>query len=149
MKIDQHRCKQITSRSRLFFPINTAFFLLQAASCQPGKRLFTVVFYNVENLYDVYDDPKVNDNEFLPITMGEGRIITGGNRDMPDHIIVSSAFLNNRGLPAENKRGYVFQRPRMTYINPQDQQVPNRICAGKRYTGGISDHLPVFMRLIK
>lgn len=27
---------------------------------------WTVVFYNVENLYDTVDDPKVNDNEFLP-----------------------------------------------------------------------------------
>ncbi|NND77352.1 MAG: hypothetical protein HKN39_04150 [Flavobacteriales bacterium] len=27
---------------------------------------FTVAFYNVENLFDIYDDPKTNDNQFLP-----------------------------------------------------------------------------------
>jgi Predicted extracellular nuclease len=27
---------------------------------------FRVMFYNVENLFDTYDDPKKNDNEFLP-----------------------------------------------------------------------------------
>ena len=27
---------------------------------------FRVMFYNVENLFDTYDDPKINDNEFLP-----------------------------------------------------------------------------------
>jgi hypothetical protein len=28
-----------------------------------------IVFYNVENLFDCEDDPKVNDNEFLPRSM--------------------------------------------------------------------------------
>lgn len=27
---------------------------------------FRIMFYNVENLFDVYDDPKKNDNDFLP-----------------------------------------------------------------------------------
>lgn len=26
----------------------------------------TVAFYNLENLFDIYDDPKTNDNDFLP-----------------------------------------------------------------------------------
>lgn len=34
----------------------------QPQSFQP----FRVMFYNVENLFDIYDDPKKNDNEFLP-----------------------------------------------------------------------------------
>lgn len=38
-----------------------------ALSAQPeqGKR-YSVVFYNVENLFDIYDDPNVHDEEFLP-----------------------------------------------------------------------------------
>lgn len=34
----------------------------------PGKKLreLTVAFYNVENLFDLEDDPKTNDQEFLP-----------------------------------------------------------------------------------
>lgn len=31
-----------------------------------GYQEFRVMFYNVENLFDTYDDPKKNDNEFLP-----------------------------------------------------------------------------------
>jgi len=27
---------------------------------------YRLMFYNVENLFDIYDDPKTNDNEFLP-----------------------------------------------------------------------------------
>lgn len=30
------------------------------------KQLFTVAFYNLENLFDVYDDELTNDNDFLP-----------------------------------------------------------------------------------
>ena len=32
---------------------------------QSNKEIFTM-FYNVENLFDTIDDPKTNDNEFLP-----------------------------------------------------------------------------------
>jgi hypothetical protein len=32
----------------------------------PGKRSFTAVFYNTENLFDINDDPATADEEFLP-----------------------------------------------------------------------------------
>jgi predicted extracellular nuclease len=31
-----------------------------------NSRDFRIMFYNVENLFDTYDDPHTNDNEFLP-----------------------------------------------------------------------------------
>ncbi len=33
---------------------------------KPVNHSFTAVFYNVENLYDTKDDPKINDDEFTP-----------------------------------------------------------------------------------
>ena len=33
---------------------------------QPTQQMFRVMFYNVENLFDLYDDPQTNDDEFLP-----------------------------------------------------------------------------------
>ncbi len=33
---------------------------------QPERRLHSVVFYNVENLFDIFDDEGINDNDFLP-----------------------------------------------------------------------------------
>ncbi len=41
---------------------------MAVVSCQSsvGKKHATVVFYNVENLFDTVDDPHINDNEFLP-----------------------------------------------------------------------------------
>ena len=35
-------------------------------SKQQNNQEFRVMFYNVENLFDTYDDPEKNDNEFLP-----------------------------------------------------------------------------------
>jgi len=52
-------------RRKIFF-----FILLWAGmvSCQSSvqKKHVTVVFYNVENLFDTVDDPMVDDGEFLP-----------------------------------------------------------------------------------
>ncbi|MEM0999732.1 MAG: endonuclease/exonuclease/phosphatase family protein [Bacteroidota bacterium] len=48
-----------------------AFFALGAGTLLAGgprkyKKQVTVAFYNVENLFDLEDDPNKNDNEFLP-----------------------------------------------------------------------------------
>ena len=39
-----------------------------------------LMFYNVENLFDIYDDTLKNDNEFLPEGLGDG-IIPGTIRN--------------------------------------------------------------------
>lgn len=33
---------------------------------KPAKKSFVAMFYNVENLYDTINDPKINDDEFTP-----------------------------------------------------------------------------------
>ena len=33
---------------------------------QSNKRIYPVAFYNVENLFDIYDDPAINDEDFTP-----------------------------------------------------------------------------------
>ncbi len=35
-------------------------------NAKPGKQPFVAMFYNVENLFDTQDDPKINDDEFTP-----------------------------------------------------------------------------------
>jgi endonuclease/exonuclease/phosphatase family metal-dependent hydrolase len=35
-------------------------------AAQETRQTFQVMFYNVENLFDTYDDPHTSDNEFLP-----------------------------------------------------------------------------------
>ena len=39
---------------------------LVACSADAQKKNYVIGFYNVENLFDIYDDPGKNDNEFLP-----------------------------------------------------------------------------------
>lgn len=84
--------------------------LLFVVSCQNGKELshVTVVSYNVENLYDTFDDPHSLDNEFLPDSeknwTGEryqkklddlARVITSVNpADLPE--IIGLAEIENR-----------------------------------------------------
>ncbi|WP_159519211.1 endonuclease/exonuclease/phosphatase family protein [Sunxiuqinia indica] len=52
-------------RSRIFFFSLLVVFLV---SCQrdPLKKKATIVFYNLENLFDTIDDPAIDDEEFLP-----------------------------------------------------------------------------------
>ena len=37
-----------------------------SASAQKTQQNFVIGFYNLENLFDIYDDPVKNDGEFLP-----------------------------------------------------------------------------------
>ncbi len=46
----------------LFSSIGFTVFSQQPSKSQPSR----VMFYNVENLFDTYDDPATNDNDFLP-----------------------------------------------------------------------------------
>jgi len=40
---------------------------IQIALSQPGDgKFFRISFYNVENLFDTIDDPKTDDQDFLP-----------------------------------------------------------------------------------
>ena len=40
--------------------------LSTGASAQKGEKNHVIGFYNLENLFDIYDDPVKNDAEFLP-----------------------------------------------------------------------------------
>jgi len=57
-------------KKSIFFIVLDIFILLLPGFCSGQKSdsrdLFKIVFYNCENLYDTIDDPRKNDNEFLP-----------------------------------------------------------------------------------
>ena len=42
------------------------FLVLTASADAQDKRSYVIGFYNLENLFDTYDDPVKNDEEFLP-----------------------------------------------------------------------------------
>ncbi len=73
-----------------------------------------------------------------------------GNWNMLDQIIVSRSLLDaRRGLRADFEGGKVMRKPWMMFKYPDTgQEVPNRTYGGPQYYGGISDHLPVYTRLL-
>jgi predicted extracellular nuclease len=53
-------------RNKAFLFILLLVFFQASCKQNPLKRKATIVFYNVENLFDTIDDPAINDEEFLP-----------------------------------------------------------------------------------
>lgn len=98
---------------------------------------------------DEHQHPALVNLMYPPYRRNDGSYNYRGSWDMLDNIIVSSALLDKRGFRVENSEGSVFFEPWMTYENPQGQNAPNRTYAGPRYIGGISDHFPIFCRLVK
>ena len=49
--------------------LSSLLLILSGISCagqKSGSRNYVIGFYNLENLFDIYDDPAKNDEEFLP-----------------------------------------------------------------------------------
>jgi len=75
-----------------------SFILLLSCSgyAQDGKKSFVIGFYNLENLFDTYDDPAKNDEEFLP----EGKnkwTETKYNKKLHNMATVISAMAKDNG----------------------------------------------------
>ncbi len=81
---------------------------------------------------------------------GEGTYNYRGNWNMLDNIIVSSALLNgNKGYVVESDSANILSEKWMLYYNKKyDYSTPSRTYGGPNYYGGISDHLPVYIKLI-
>ena len=73
-----------------------------------------------------------------------------GHWNLLDQFIVSSALFRGSGLKLYGGRGYIFYgewllEPDETYMGLK----PFRTYSGPRYLGGYSDHLPVYIDLVK
>lgn len=51
---------------RSFIVAALLFLMSLSASAQKTQQNYVIGFYNLENLFDIYDDPVKNDSEFLP-----------------------------------------------------------------------------------
>lgn len=51
---------------RKIYPLIAFVFLLNAVEAQRERQNFKIMFYNVENYFDVVDDPEKADEEYLP-----------------------------------------------------------------------------------
>ena len=60
---------QQDNMKRILIILASLVIFCTCADAQKGKKNYVVGFYNLENLFDTYNDPAKNDEEFLP----EGR----------------------------------------------------------------------------
>ena len=81
----------------------------------------------------------------------EGSYNYRGTWNMLDQIIVSRPLLNDpRGWHCGFGDGHVFKADFMLYHDEERKEyVPNRTYGGPNYYGGISDHLPVYVKLVE
>jgi len=80
--------------------------------------------------------------------LGFGTYFFSGNWNMLDHLIVSYGLINGRGIQVDKNKGFVYQNDWMVFTNKNGDKTPNRSYVGSRYVGGVSDHFPVYFRMI-
>jgi endonuclease/exonuclease/phosphatase family metal-dependent hydrolase len=71
-----------------------------------------------------------------------------GDWQMLDNVIASSSLLDGKGYRVKDNKAEVFSRNWMVYTYRNGDFKPDRTYTGDKYTGGPSDHFPVFFRLI-
>jgi len=86
---------------------------------------------------------------FPAFKKGEGTYKYKGNWQMLDHFVVSRSLMDTIGYRVENSKGKVFSKYWMEFQNNRGFVSPDRTYLGDDYTGGISDHFPVFCRLVR
>ena len=71
-----------------------------------------------------------------------------GNWNMLDQIMVSEGFYSGKtGWKTTNAT--IFQKDWMMYTDKKFGKRPSRTYGGPRYFGGYSDHLPVYVDLVR
>lgn len=80
--------------------------------------------------------------------LGFGTYFFSGNWNMLDHLIVSYGLINGRGIQVDKNKGFVYQNDWMVFTNKNGDKTPNRSYVGNKYVGGVSDHFPVYFRMI-
>ena len=80
----------------------------------------------------------------------EGSLKYKSDWEVYDQLIVSSALLDTIALHVQDNRAYIFSAP---FLLTDDEKYlgkkPFRTYAGPSYLGGFSDHLPVYLDLVK
>lgn len=84
-------------------------------------------------------------------TGNEGSYNFQGKWNMLDQIIVSGSVLNKKdGWHTDFGGAHILKEEFMLYHNKErNQYVPDRTYGGPNYYGGVSDHFPVYISLVK
>jgi predicted extracellular nuclease len=81
-------------------------------------------------------------------TAGLGTYFYNGNWNMLDNLVVSGEMIAGKRIKVENQKGFIFKNDWMIYTNKTGDKTPNRSYVGSKYVGGVSDHFPVYFKMI-
>jgi predicted extracellular nuclease len=81
-------------------------------------------------------------------TSGKGTYFYSGNWNMLDNLVVSEAVLKGKGMEVEGQKGNIYSADWMVFTNKTGDKTPNRSYVGDKYVGGVSDHFPVYFKMI-
>lgn len=80
--------------------------------------------------------------------LGEGTAVHDREWGVIDQIIVSQGFYDGtEGVGIEGRDAEILRRNELLYTYPDGGQKPNSTYGGRKYYGGYSDHLPVYIIL--
>jgi predicted extracellular nuclease len=79
---------------------------------------------------------------------GLGTYFYNGNWNMLDNLVVSKSLLVGKGLHVENGKGFIFKNDWMIFTTKKGDQTPNRTYVGNKNVGGVSDHFPVYFKMV-
>ena len=133
-KVDQIQAAEPRSRIIIMGDMNdepankSLFETLGAASPDSGAKLVNLM---------MPDDAK-----------GLGTYFYSGNWNMLDNLVVSGEMITGKRVRVEDQKGYVYSNDWMIFTNKNGDKTPNRSYVGNKYVGGVSDHFPVYLKMI-
>jgi len=77
---------------------------------------------------------------------GKGSYFYSGNWNMLDNVVVSETVL--KGMQVEGQKGNIYSSDWMIFTNKTGDKTPNRSYVGDKYVGGVSDHFPVYFKMM-
>ena len=78
---------------------------------------------------------------------GKGSYNYRGKWNLLDNIVVSKSLNDGKGIDCIGGKGYIYSEKWMQTVNGSGTKIPFGTYSGSKYTGGISDHFPVYIRL--
>ncbi len=81
-------------------------------------------------------------------TAGLGTYFYSGSWNMLDNLVVSKGMISSKRFHIENQKGNIFSNDWMIFTNKNGDKTPNRSYVGNKYVGGVSDHFPVYFKMI-
>jgi endonuclease/exonuclease/phosphatase family metal-dependent hydrolase len=127
---------------------NPRFIIMGDFNDEPTNRSVMEELGAANKRNNVYSDDLYNLFYDAHNIDGKGTYNYRGNWNMLDQIIISYNLMDRQGYFSCNyDDAGIFKGDWMLYETREGIKVPNRTYGGSNYFGGISDHLPVYLRL--